>query len=154
MLNNVSVTEEENCTAQSRCSASHTHNVLQLKLTCAWTSHAHQRLTGANVGAMLELGGVGTSFLLTRSCRVWLLVICTCEKHLRCKWFESENNINTVFTASEILKARMNTELQMIVYHKDEKSVRIVLVTILRGEHMCKHSRISVVFSSCFLLLQ
>ena len=36
MLSNVpNVTEEENCTVQSRCSASPARNVLQLKWTCA-----------------------------------------------------------------------------------------------------------------------
>jgi len=44
----------------------------------------------------------------------------------------------------------MNTELQLIVYHKDEKSMWTMLMTIFREGHMCKHSGISVAFSSCF----
>ena len=50
--------------------------------------------------------------------------------------------------------ARMNTELQLIIYHVDGKSVWTVLAIILCRGHMCKHSGISVVLLSCILLLQ
>jgi len=48
----------------------------------------------------------------------------------------------------------MNTELQLIVYHTDGKSVWTVLVITLSGGHMFKHSGMSVVLLSCILLLQ
>jgi hypothetical protein len=40
--------------------------------------------------------------------------------------------------------ARMNTELQLIIYLIDEKSVWTVLVIALSREYICKHSVISV----------
>jgi len=39
----------------------------------------------------------------------------------------------------------MNTELQLIVYHIDVKSVQTVLVITLRGGHMCTFRNISSV---------
>jgi hypothetical protein len=48
----------------------------------------------------------------------------------------------------------MNTELLLIVYHVDEKSVWTVLVIMLSRGYMYKHPGISVVLLSCILLLQ
>jgi hypothetical protein len=45
--------------------------------------------------------------------------------------------------------ARTTTELQLIIYHTDGKSVLTVLVIILTWGHTCKHSAISVVLLSC-----
>jgi hypothetical protein len=53
-----------------------------------------------------------------------------------------------------IIWARMNTELQSIIYLIDEKSVWILLVIALSRGCMCKHSGISVELLPCILLLQ
>jgi hypothetical protein len=53
-----------------------------------------------------------------------------------------------------IIWPRMNTELQLIMYHKEGKSVWTVLMITWGRGHMCKHSGISVVLWSCSLLLQ
>jgi hypothetical protein len=47
----------------------------------------------------------------------------------------------------------MNTELQLIAYHTEEKRVCTVLVTALIRAHMCEHSGISLVLLSCILIL-
>jgi hypothetical protein len=46
--------------------------------------------------------------------------------------------------------ARMNIELQLIMYHIDRKSMWTALVITLRG-HTGKHSGISIVLLSCIL---
>jgi hypothetical protein len=48
----------------------------------------------------------------------------------------------------------MNSELQLIVYHIDGKSVWTVLVITLSRVNMCKYSGISEVLLSCSLLVQ
>jgi hypothetical protein len=48
----------------------------------------------------------------------------------------------------------MNTELQLIVYLIDEKSVWTVLVITLSRGCICKHSVISIELLSCILLFQ
>jgi hypothetical protein len=50
-----------------------------------------------------------------------------------------------------IVWARMNIELQLIMYHIDGISMWTVLVITLRRVHACKHSGISVVLLSCIL---
>jgi len=52
-----------------------------------------------------------------------------------------------------IALARMNTELQLIVYHIDGKCVWSVLVSALIRGYMCEHSGISLLLLSCILLL-
>jgi len=69
------------------------------------------------------------------------------------KTFESEDGINTAVTAT-LHWARMNTELQLIVYHVGGKSVWTVLVITLRRGRMCTHSGMLVVLLSCILLFQ
>jgi len=55
----------------------------------------------AKSGAMLWQGGVGIFSLLSRSCPMWLLVICMCDRTSAGGGrFESENKINTAVTDS------------------------------------------------------
>jgi hypothetical protein len=55
----------------------------------------------AKSGAVLGLGGVGTSSLLSRSRTLWLLVVYTCETvRVQGKQFESEDCNNIAVTAS------------------------------------------------------
>ena len=74
-------------------------------------------------------------------------------KNILRKTLESEDGISTAVTAA-LHWARMNTELQLIVYHIGGKSVWTVLVITLRRGHMCKHSGMLVLLLSCILLLQ
>jgi len=87
----------------------------------------------------LGLGGVGTSSLRSRS-RLMSLG----------KQFEPEDYINTAVTSSlhRLSKDKYKAAAA------DGKSVWRVLVTTLNRVHMCKHSGILVLLSSCILLLQ
>jgi hypothetical protein len=71
-------------------------------------------------------------------CDYWLF---SCVKeHIRGKWFDSEDDINTAVIASF---ARTNTELQLIVYHIDRKSVGTVLaITLSKGHVYFCHNKI------------
>ena len=66
------------------------------------------------------------------------------------KQFEREDYINTAVTAS--LHRLSKDEYRAAA--ANGKSVWTVLVTTMNREHMCKHSEILVLLSSCILLLQ
>ena len=64
----------------------------------------------------------------------------------------NRKTVSTLLSLSPYITwARKNTELQLIVYHRDGKSVWTMLVITLSWEHMCKRSGISVVLLSCIL---
>lgn len=69
----------------------------------------------AQFGAVLGLGGVGTSSLLSRSRTMWLLVVYTCETVM---FRENDLNQKTVSTLLSlplyVVWARMNAELELI----------------------------------------
>jgi hypothetical protein len=75
-------------------------NCLSMVLVFAQKFNTSSPTRCAKCGTILGVGGIGTSSLFSRSCPIWLMVVCTCEKQLWSKPFESEDDINTAVTDS------------------------------------------------------
>jgi hypothetical protein len=62
------------------------------------------------------------------------------KEYLEGEQSESEDKATLLSLPLYTVQARMNKELQLIVYHIDGKRVWTVLVTIWSRGHICTHS--------------
>jgi hypothetical protein len=86
------------------------------------------------------------------SCDYWLFACA--KEHCHRKWFELEMISTLLSLPLYTISGRTITELQLIIYHVDGKSVWRVLMITLHRRDMYRHSGISVLLLSCVLLLQ